>query len=84
MKENTALDFDIMEKLEELSTKMEQLSRFAHTFEIFIYEKINENYEGDEIDQLEGMTSALVDVVHSREADLESIIKNSIMCKGGN
>lgn len=83
MKENKALDFDTMEKLEELSVKMEQLTRFAHTFEIFVYEKINENYEGEEIDQLEGMASALVDVVHNREADLDSIILQAPVCKGG-
>ena len=75
MKANNKLDFETMDRLENLSAKMEQLTRFAHTFELFVYEKINESYEGDEIDQLEGLVSALVDVVHSREADLDSIIK---------
>lgn len=75
MKANYKLDFETMDRLENLSAKMEQLTRFAHTFELFVYEKINESYEGDEIDQLEGLVSALVDVVHSREADLDSIIK---------
>lgn len=76
MKNEFVLNRDTMNELETFSAKYEQMRGLIEFIKEFVWSEITEQHEGAEIEKLGVFVDALSDVAHSRENDLEAVIKN--------
>lgn len=77
------LNRDVMNELEDFSVKFEQLRIFIDFVNNFVWQEINEDYEGETVTNLACLTNMLSDVAHIRENELEAVIKK-ISCAESN
>lgn len=75
MKEQFVLDRETMNELETFSAKYEQMRGLIEFIKEFVWSEVTERHEGKEIEKLGVFVDALLDVAHSRENDLEAVIK---------
>lgn len=75
MKEQFVLDRETMNELETFSAKYEQMQGLVEFLKEFVWGEVTERHEGKEIEKLGVFVDALLDVAHSRENDLEAVIK---------
>lgn len=75
MKNEFVLSRDAMNELETFSAKYEQMRGLIEFIKEFVWSEVTERHEGKEIEKLGVFVDALLDVAHSRENDLEAVIK---------
>lgn len=75
MKNEFVLNRDAMNEIENFSARFEQLRNFIDFIHDFVWQEIIEGYEGETVEKLGCLTEMLSDVAHSRENDLEAVIK---------
>ena len=75
MKNEVVLNMETMNELETFSAKYEQMRELIEFLKEFVWSEVTERHEGKEIERLGCLVDALLDVAHSRENDLEAVIK---------